>query len=717
MHKGNAFNLTLLEGKFAHLIIDLEGASVNKFSSQVVSELDTVLGILETSQQISGLLITSAKPVFIVGADIGEFGGAFAQGDEGVKNFLEPNNRNFNRLESLPFPVVVAVNGYALGGGMELCLACDYRIAATGAKLGLPETKLGIIPGWGGTVRLPRLAGIDVAVEWIASGREYSAAAAQSAGVVDGVVEDDVLFESALKTLKLAASGELEYKTRRSQKREPLEHSDIELLLAFESSKAFVQAQAGKNYPAPVAAVQAMQLAARNDRDGALKIEMDTLVKLVASDVVPALVGLFISDQQLAAKAKKWAKQAPNKIQRSAVLGAGIMGGGISYQSALKNMPVIMKDVAQAGLDLGMEEAAKLLSKKVAKGRMSPQEMATTLNKITPRLDYSNFDTVDIVVEAVVENERVKNIVLAEVEEQVTDDTVICSNTSSLLISSLAKALKRPENFCGMHFFNPVHAMPLVEIIRGEKTSDEAVAATVSFANQLGKKAIVVRDCPGFLVNRSLFPYFAGFARLVQDGADFKQIDKVMEKWGWPMGPAYLLDVIGIDTGMHVEEVLVEGYPDRLARDFRSAAEILFKAGHYGQKTGQGFYRYEKDKKGKPQKIETQETYDLFKGSCAEPTEFSEEEIVARMMVPMATELMICLEDGIVETPAEADMSLIYGLGFPPFRGGVFRWVDAIGIEKFAEMADSLTELGPLYTLTASMRELVKKKHVFYPLT
>ncbi len=717
MHKGRAFNLSLVENGFAHLLIDLEAESVNKFDHKVVEELKEVLDILDSSRDIKGLLISSGKPVFVVGADITEFGAVFAAGVDSVKSFLSPNNENFNRLESLPFPVVAAIDGYALGGGLELCLACDFRIGTANAKIGLPETKLGIIPGWGGTVRLPRVAGVDVAVEWIASGKEFRSDKALADGVLDGVVEPDKLIESALNTLKAAASGDLDYQSRREQKTSELTHSDTELLLSFESSKAFVKAQAGRNYPAPVAAVQAMQMAARCDRDAALDIETDTFGKLMTNDVAPALVGLFLSDQMLGAKAKKWAKRAKNEVKRSAVLGAGIMGGGISFQSALKGTPVIMKDVAQAGLDLGMGEAAKLLTKRVDKGRMNSAQMAAVLNSITPTLSYEGFSEVDVVVEAVVENEKVKKIVLAEVEEQISEDTILCSNTSSILISRLATALRRPENFCGMHFFNPVHAMPLVEVIRGEQSSDEAVAASVAYVNKLGKKAVVVKDCPGFLVNRTLFPYFAGFSLLLRDGADFKQIDQVMEKWGWPMGPAYLLDVIGIDTGVHAEKVLIDGYPERLSKDFSAATDVLFEAGLYGQKTGRGFYQYEKDKKGKPQKIEIDETYALLKPHCNEGKTFSDEDIIARMMVPMATEMMLCLEEGIVGTPGEADMSLVYGLGFPPFRGGVFRWIDAIGIDKFAELADAHAEISPLYKLTDSMRKLVEEKHVFYPLT
>ncbi len=714
---GNAFVLETLDDGLLGLTFDLQGESVNKFNVAAMQELQAALDLLESTNGIRGLLIKSAKNVFVVGADITEFGAVFAAGEKAIKDRLQSYNDIFNRIEDLPFPTVVAVNGYALGGGMEFCLACDYRVASENAKLGLPETKLGIIPGWGGTVRLPRLAGVDVAVEWIASGKEQAAEKALSDGVVDGVVGQEHLLDSALRVLGDLADGKLDYRARRSQKQSPLQLNDMESILSFESSKAFVKGQAGRNYPAPVAAIQVMQNAAKFGRQDAQNFEIDEFTKLALGDVARSLVGLFLSDQELGKKAKAWEKQASQEVSQAAVLGAGIMGGGIAYQSAYKGVPVLMKDIAQEGLNLGLSEASKLLNKRVERGRLSPAGMAEVLNRISASLSYDGFGRTDIVVEAVVENEKVKKAVLKESEEHVSGDTVICSNTSTISISSLATALERPENFCGMHFFNPVHAMPLVEVIRGKQSSDESIARTVAYANALGKKAVVVNDCPGFLVNRVLFPYFAGFSMLLRDGADFQHIDKVMERWGWPMGPAYLMDVVGIDTGVHAEAVMAAGFPERMQRDFKAAVEVLYDEKRFGQKNGIGFYAYENDKKGKPQKVILDETYDLLKPHVAERKDFTDDEIIARLMVPMATELLRCLEEDIVASPGEADMALIYGLGFPPFRGGICRWIDTLGIKNFAEMASSFTHLGPLYQLTEDMQAKADRGELFYPLS
>ena len=518
----------------------------------------------------------------------------------------------------------------------------------------------------------------------------------------------------ALTTLQQAIDGKLDYQSRRDAKSSPLPLNDTEATMAFFTTKALVQQQAGRNYPAPVKVVEVMEQARSMGLEDALKVEAEGFADLAVSPQAAALVGVFLSDQLLAKKAKGWEKQADRKIRRGAVLGAGIMGGGISYQSAYKGVPVLMKDIAQQGLDLGMAEAGKLLAKRVDRGQMNPAKMAEVLSSITPTLDYTGFEEADIVVEAVIENEKIKRAVLSETESKVTEDTILASNTSTISITRLAEALKRPENFCGMHFFNPVHAMPLVEVIRGDKTSDAAVARTVAYANKMGKKAVVVKDCPGFLVNRTLFPYFDGFSKLLRDGADFQAVDKAMERWGWPMGPAYLLDVVGIDTAVHAAEVMAEGFPDRMKLDFKTATEVMFENERYGQKNGKGFYDYSPDKRGKPKKTPVDETYQLIAPVVGERREFSEEDIVFRMMLPMATEMARCLEDDIVGTPAEADLALLYGLGFPPFRGGIFRWIDSIGMDKLAAASDKFAELGKSYQLTEGMREMLSSGKTYY---
>ena len=318
-------------------------------------------------------------------------------------------------------------------------------------------------------------------------------------------------------------------------------------------------------------------------------------------------------------------------------------------------------------------------------------------------------------IEAVVENPKVKHAVLKEVEGLVKKDAILASNTSTISITYLASVLERPENFVGMHFFNPVHRMPLVEVIRGEKSSEEAVATTVALAEKMGKVPVVVNDCPGFLVNRVLFPYFGAFDLLIKQGADFVQIDKVMEKFGWPMGPAYLMDVVGIDTGVHGAEVMAEGFPDRMKPDYKVSGQILFEANRLGQKNGVGFYKYETDKKGKPVKTADPQTVELLKPFIDAPKQFEDQEIIDRLMIALCNETVRCLEDNIVSTPAEADMAMIMGIGFPPFRGGPCRYIDQIGLQNYLALCDKYASLGKAYEAPQMIRDMAANGKTFYP--
>ena len=391
------------------------------------------------------------------------------------------------------------------------------------------------------------------------------------------------------------------------------------------------------------------------------------------------------------------------------------MGGGIAYQAASKGLPIIMKDIKSEQLDLGMGEASKLLGKMVERGKMTPAKMGETLSRIRPTLNYGDFAETDIVIEAVVENPNVKRAVLKEVEGLVKDDCILASNTSTISITFLAEALERPENFVGMHFFNPVHRMPLVEVIRGEKSSEEAIATTVALASKMGKVPVVVNDCPGFLVNRVLFPYFGAFDLLLKQGADFAHVDKVMEKFGWPMGPAYLIDVVGLDTGVHGAEVMAEGFPDRMKPDYKGAIELLYENKRLGQKNGVGFYKYEMDKRGKPKKVADEATYELLKTTTdSDKQTFDDQAIIDRTMLAFCNETVRCLEDNIVSTPSEADMAMIMGVGFPPFRGGPCRYIDQMGLDNYLALCEKYAYLGKAYEAPQKIRDMAAAGETFY---
>lgn len=713
IYAGKAITVKEIEGGIAELTFDLQGESVNKFNRMTIQELDQATQALVKAEGVTGLVIRSAKPSFIVGADITEFHEVFGQSEEELVAMNMAVHEIFNRVEDLPYPTVTAINGIALGGGFEICLTTDYRVGSTAARVGLPEVKLGIIPGWGGTVRLPRIIGADNSFEWICASKEKNAEAALKEGALDAVVAPEKLDAAAIDLIKEAQAGKLNWKMKRQEKLEPLKLNMIESMMSFETAKGFIASQAGPHYPAPIEAIKSIQKGAGEGRAKAQKAEAKGFARMARTPVASSLVGLFLNDQLLKKKSAAYEKDA-QPVQKTAVLGAGIMGGGIAYQSAYKGTPIMMKDINEDALKLGLNEAKKLLAKRVERKRMTVSQMADALNAIRPTLSYGDFADVDLVVEAVVENPKVKGAVLAELEDQVSEDTILTSNTSTISITSLAENLKRPENFCGMHFFNPVHKMPLVEVIRGEKTSEAAIAKTVNYALAMGKKPVVVNDCPGFLVNRILFGYFAGFAQLLRDGADYLVVDKVAEKFGWPMGPAYLGDVVGIDTGVHAGQVMAEGFPDRMGHDFKTGMEVMLDNNRLGQKNGVGFYRYELDKKGRPQKIVDEQTRELLKDHVGPEKEFSEQEILDRLMIPFCLESVRCLEEGIADCATDLDMALIFGVGFPVFRGGALRYIDNLGLQVFCDTAEKYSELGDLYRPTEKLKAMAAKGETIY---
>ena len=715
VYQGNRITVTMLEDGIANMQYNAENESVNKFDAETNKQFAEVVNALEKADDVKGLIVTSSKGVFIAGADITEFVASFKQPEEEIKDWVININDAFNRFEDLPFPKVAAINGAALGGGCEMTLVCEYRVMSDKAIIGLPETQLGIFPGFGGTVRTTRVIGIDNALELIATGTPKKALDALKLGLVDATVAADDLQDAAIDLVKKCISGELDWQAKREEKLNPVKLNQLEQAMAFNSAKGMIFAKANpKQYPAPALAIAAMEKHVNLPRDKAIEVEAAGFAKAAKTPQAESLVGLFLSDQLVKKLAKQHSKKA-HEINEAAVLGAGIMGGGIAYQAASKGLPIIMKDIKSEQLDLGMGEASKLLGKMVERGKMTPVKMGETLSCIRPTLNYGDFAETDIVIEAVVENPNVKRAVLKEVEGLVKDDCILASNTSTISITFLAEALERPENFVGMHFFNPVSRMPLVEVIRGEKSSEEAISTTVALATKMGKVPVVVNDCPGFLVNRVLFPYFGAFDLLLKQGADFAHVDKVMEKFGWPMGPAYLIDVVGLDTGVHGAEVMAEGFPDRMKPDYKGAIELLYENKRLGQKNGVGFYKYEMDKRGKPKKVADEATYELLKATTdSDKQTFEDQAIIDRTMLAFCNETVRCLEDNIVSTPSEADMAMIMGVGFPPFRGGPCRYIDQMGLENYLALCEKYAYLGKAYEAPQKIRDMAAAGETFY---
>ena len=652
MFQGKSIRVALREDGIVELCFDAQGESINKFDVRTVEELAAAARAIRGASGARGVLVTSAKDVFIVGADIFEFTALFAQPAAKIEAHIAHQNSAFRAFEDLDIPSVAALNGLAFGGGLEMALACDARVMSEATQIGLPEVSLGLFPGYGGTVRLPRVAGAAVAIEWISSGKPQSSQSALAAAAVGKVVAPDAVRAAAIDMLEsLIRSGEW-----REQRR--LRHGPFSLDARVLAAAKEKLSKTATHQPAALAAVELMERAAGSSRDEALKLEHAAFAQIARTQAAASLIQLFINEQAIKKKGREYARIA-QKVRRAAILGAGIMGGGIAYTSAVRGIPVLMKDIQQGALDAGMAEASRLLAKQVETGRMPADRAQAVLADVRPMLEYDGLGSVDVVVEAVVEKMPVKKAVLAEVERLVGPETILASNTSSLSISEMAGALERPQNFVGMHFFNPVPQMPLVEVIRGRQTGERAVATVAGYANALGKTAIVVKECPGFLVNRILVPYLVGFLRAVDSGASYLEIDRVMEGFGWPMGPAYLQDVVGMDTLLHVLEVICGGFAERMKIDFPHAVQLMVRQGRLGQKSGSGFYRYETDPKGRPRKSVDPETATLLASIRSRgPSSPGDEELLERLMLPMVIEAVRCLEEGIAASAAEIDIEI-----------------------------------------------------------
>ena len=717
--KGSSLELTMINENFLELIFDSKKRPTNMFDQITIDELMHVLSIAESQSNINGLIFSSAKSIFIAGADIDELGQMFKSDNSRLKIFFDKANMAFSKIESLPFPTVACIGGFALGGGFELCLACDFRILTSKAVVGLPETKLGIIPGWGGTVRLPRIIGLHKALEWIITGKHKTANEALSDGAVDAIVDSGMLLKESLSILKDAFDDKSGYKRCRDQKQKPFLLETTKIIETKKFFNKYISSKIGSSYPAPSVALEVISRTINVSQDEAQAIEYEAFQKLTKTPECRSLMGLFINDQYVSSKAKRFSKNCSITVSQVTVLGAGIMGGGIAYQNASKGFFVLMKDISNSSLLMGLHEVKKLLTKSISIGKISNLDAKNILSKIKPSMSYEGIKKTTIVIEAIVENKTIKSEVLAEIENKLPAHAILSSNTSTISIDFLASNLNRPDRFCGMHFFNPVHVMPLVEIVRGKRTSEETIELAVAHATKLGKKPIIVNDCPGFLVNRILFPAIFAFDMMIIDGADFHQIDSVIEDWGWPMGPAYLIDVIGLDTAINCFDTIISGYPNRMKDVYDvSPTRTLCEKNRFGQKNKKGFYGYKEDDKGKPKKYFDKKVLQILK-ACTQEGDFSNYKfdaatILHRFMIPMCIEAALCLEEGIVDSPSEVDMSIVYGLGFPVFRGGLLRWMDEIGLNNFCKLADKFAYLGSLYKPTSKMRKMARENIKYY---
>ncbi|MEE8525562.1 MAG: 3-hydroxyacyl-CoA dehydrogenase NAD-binding domain-containing protein, partial [Thermoanaerobaculia bacterium] len=602
-----------------------------------------------------------------------------------------------------------AIDGACLGGGLELSLACDWRVAtdAPHTKLGVPEVQLGLIPGLGGTQRLPRLIAVPDALDMILTGRQVPAKKALKIGLVDDLCHPLVLREAAERAV--ARGRRPKNSTSKSKalgKRigDFLARVPLANKLVYDKARDTVMKKSGGHYPAPLEAIDVVRDGLSMPLDEALEREAEAFSELVVGDVAKGLISIFFAKNEVEGRASKLAA-GTLEVDRIGVLGAGFMGSGIAQVLSYKGYDVLLKDRDHEALGRGLEHCNGLFKGLVRRRKMKPVERKLAMSRILPRVDYAGFSRLPLVIEAVFEDVGVKHQVIREVEAAASEDLIFASNTSTIPIATLAEASKRPQNVIGMHFFSPVHKMPLLEIIKTAETSDEALATTVAVGRKMGKTIIVVNDGPGFFTSRVLGPFVNEALWCLAQGARIDQIDGVLTKWGWPVGPLALLDEVGIDIAEHAGEVMREHAGERARAS--PVFDKMIDAGRLGRKGGKGFYDYSK----KPKRIDD-EVYDLIGW---EEAEIDDLEIIERCWMQMLNETARCIEDGIISNPADIDIGVIFGFGVPPFRGGILREADKQGLDYVtARLEDYADRYGERLEPAGLLREMAGKRKKFH---
>lgn len=677
--------LTIEDG-VAWLVLDDPAKRVNTLSSRMFDWFSGALERIEgecAAGTIRGVVIASVKPgTFVAGADIEELQGLDDESE--ILALLAGGHALMGRLAALRCPTVAAIDGACLGGGLELALACDYRVATETerTRLGLPEVQLGLIPGLGGTQRLPRTIGVPDALDLILTGRRIDAKRARRLGLVHATCHPADLRVAALRLLE---AGKPRGDGMMAAKRLPLAKRVAGIAarlpvadrLIYGKARDGVLAKTRGHYPAPLVAIEVVRDGMKLPLDRALAVESGAFARLVASDVAKSLMGIFFMKNDVEARAAQLAKRG-RAVGTIGVLGAGLMGAGIAQTLSAKGRQVVLKDRDEAALARGLAAASKVFAKRVERRRMTEVEKRTAMARIHPTTSDRPFREVDFVIEAVFEDVDVKHGVIREMEAACPSELIFASNTSTIPIARLAEGAARPESVVGMHFFSPVEKMPLLEVIRQPKTSEEALATTVAIGVEMGKTVIVVDDGPGFFTSRVLGPFLNEAAWLLVQGAPIERIDRAMRAWGWPVGPLELLDEVGLDIAHHAGQVVAPFLGERAAPPPVFAR--MLDDGRKGRKAGKGFYDY--SGKEKRPKRPDRAVYDLLGWSEAH---VPEEEIVERCWLQMLNETARCIEDGVIENPVDVDVGVIFGLGFPPFRGGILKEADRVGLRYVVE--------------------------------
>lgn len=715
MSPSPTIHLTMPAPDIAQLSFDVPDKGVNILSAVVLDELAGHLDQLEKRTDLAGLILISGKPgSFIAGADVREFAEALQRDDHDTATTIEVSQRGqklFSRLSEGPFVSVAAIDGICVGGGAELAIWCDRRILSDNVKTqyGFPEVKLGLFPGWGGTVRAPRIAGLSNALELVTGGESIDAEEAFAMGLADDLVPAEQLQQAALNLIRAEqASGD--FRRDRERWKQPINISETEFGFLAATASAVIQQKTKGQYPAPVAALNQMLESTFEDAERACRMESESFAELFGSAVNRSLLNVFfLTDRNKKDTGLDDDGVTPRDISSVGVVGAGIMGAGIAAANVKRDIPVVLSDANRTALDKGVRTALEEVSYNKKTKATDAERMLKFSPLLNPGVSDEELSQCALLVEAVVESADVKRKIYARLEPQLRDDTILASNTSTIPITSLAEVLDKPERFCGIHFFNPVRRMPLVEVIRGEKTSDETVATAVAYAKRIGKSPIVVNDGPGFLVNRLLLPYMNEAIELLCEGASIKAVDRAAKKFGMPMGPIELFDMVGMDTAMLAGRTMWEAFPDRIVAS--PVLPAMVKANRLGKKSGLGFFSYQ-NKRGRPEPDPGVD--EIIAQYARDQKEFNEEELTSRLFLPMLLEATRVLEAGVARDPRDVDLGLIFGLGFPPFKGGLMFWADTVGAKEILEMLKPLDYLGARAEPTPMLIEMANEGRKFY---
>ena len=690
------------ENGILHVTIDRVGKPVNSFSRAALEELQQLVVHIRENSAIRGVVFASGKPGnFIAGVDLNEVKEMTTPA--AAKEMSEFGQQVFQEVEDLQAVTVVLISGACLGGGLEFSMSCDYRIADEHPKtsIGLPEVMLGLLPAWGGTVRMVRLIGLMQALPLILQGKALSGRRARSRGLVDDVVPSEALASVGNKVVTQlqdrrdpkAAADKLFRKRKKPLMARIMDRFGPIQSYALGKAEKEVQKNTHGHYPAPFKIIEVLRRNRGASATQGFQNEAEAIAELAENPVTTELMRLFFL-QEGAKKAPEWlnAEVDAKAIKNAAIIGAGAMGGGIALLFAKKGIWTRLKDIKSEFLAAGVREIRKLLKKDTTRKKLTKRQAEDAMDHIRPTLDYNGLRSCDIVIEAIVENIDVKRIVFDELAEATSEKTVLATNTSSLLVSDIGRDVAHPERVVGVHFFNPPHRMPLVEIIRTEKSSPEAVATAISAVNRLGKTGVVVGDCAGFLVNRLLSPYMneAGFLLLEVD--DPMEIEKAAVDFGMPMGPLELSDLVGLEVAAHVAKNMYSAYGDRMEPAPLWGRMQDVAAGH--DRKGE-FKLIEKTKKGKQPNSSLARVVGQMKTEKGVTTSgtLPADEIVARLIYPIINEAALCLDEGIAESAEDIDLAMVFGTGFAPFRGGPLRYADAVGVKKVVETLDRLSKV------------------------